>query len=103
MRGTNMTVKAYPYRGNITLKLEYRDCFLFFRKWHTNTQFTLYQNFFSSLKVFGSNRDRRASVLDATGDGYHWTVYSGGEEACENCSAAFVTLLADAPAFREIG
>lgn len=60
-----------PYRGNITHKLEYKDCFLFFCSWTTSITWGVQENYVGWISQSGSNRGRRITVFDAVGDGYH--------------------------------
>lgn len=60
-----------PYRGNVTHKLEYKDCFLFFCRWTTTITWGVQENWVGWISQSGSNRGRRITVFDAVGDGYH--------------------------------
>jgi hypothetical protein len=60
-----------PYRGNITHKLEYKDCFLFVCSWTTSITWGVQENYVGWISQSGSNRGRRITVFDAVGDGYN--------------------------------
>jgi hypothetical protein len=61
----------HPYRGNLTHKIEYKDCFLFFCKWVTSITWGVQQGSVGWIWQSGSTRGRRITVFDAEGDGYH--------------------------------
>jgi hypothetical protein len=62
---------VHPYRGNVTHKIEYKDCFLFFCKWVTSITWGVQEGSVGWIWQSGSNRGRRITVFDAEGDGYH--------------------------------
>lgn len=65
----------YPERGNVSHKLEYRSCVLFWCNWHTNISYTVLQGYVGWIWVSGSHRGRRATVYEGYGDHFHWAVY----------------------------
>ena len=64
---------TYPYRGTVTHKLEY----WFFAGYVTSIQQTVPQGWVGQIWVTGSSKFRRASMTNAAGDGFHWSVYGG--------------------------
>lgn len=63
---------AYPYRGNVTQALEYESCFIWC-SWTTSAKQTVLQGYTGWIWAQGSARNRRATIRDAWGDGYHWS------------------------------
>jgi hypothetical protein len=64
-----------PYRGNVSHKVEYKDCFLWSCTWHTGSQWTVLQGYVGYVWASGSHRGRRATVYEGSGDGYNWAAY----------------------------
>jgi hypothetical protein len=65
----------YPYRGNVSHKLQYKTCFLWSCTWHTSISRTVLQGFVNWISQSGSRMGRRATVYEGSGDGFHWAVY----------------------------
>ncbi len=65
-------VYANPYRGSIHLQLEYHNVW----GWHDSGHFAepspLEEGDVGWILGYGSRKDRRGNVHQASGDGYHW-------------------------------
>lgn len=83
-KSQEMHSTVYPYRGTVTHKLEYRSCgFLgLFCSYHHNITRDVAQGWVSHIKAWGSDRHRRASMLNADADGFHWSVYTYSTLGC---------------------
>ncbi|WP_159710398.1 hypothetical protein [Geminicoccus flavidas] len=67
---------AYPYRGNVQHKLEYETCTLFWCRWNTFLSATVLQGHWNWQSANG-NFNYKASLYEAAGDGWHFSVYGG--------------------------
>ncbi len=65
-------VYAHPYRGDIHMRLEYRN----FWGWHDTAHLAITEDNTGWALGFGSRKRRRANIHQGSGDGYHW-VFQG--------------------------
>jgi hypothetical protein len=66
-----MQITGSPYRGSIKLELQYGNIW----GWHDDGDVTAAQDEVWFVLGYGSKKERRARVYDATGDGYHREVH----------------------------
>ena len=73
----HMRSATYPYRGTVTHKLQY-----WFFGYRTSISQTVPQGWVGQIWVTGGTRIRRAVMSNASGDGFHWSVYGGLTLGC---------------------
>jgi len=70
-QATLMQITVNAYRGNVSIRLQYHNI----TGWHDTDAFTVNENHTGFILGYGSRKNRRAEVYNATGDGFHRLIH----------------------------